>query len=367
MTEEKMKRKPRQDKKKVGCDWCGKIFDKKSCEIERSKHNFCSHKCYAEWSSKNLRGEKKNTWKGGREVICFYCGKKFWLSPNKLQRNKHYFCSDDCYRVWWKKNNLGEKSPNWKRGKIKRVCICCGKDFFVHASTIDNGRGKYCSWGCYLKWKFEDKEGERKPGWKGGKIKRVCRFCGKEFKVHPNVIRRKGGVYCSKKCYLKLKSEKKKGVTKLTKICLVCGKEFVTLLSCVNIGKGKYCSKRCARQIQKFPQHHTKPELIFEEICKKNNLPFHYVGDSKLWIGKDKKLNPDFCELNGKKIVVEIFGNYWHSPLQNPKIGEEATLAFRKKHYKKYGWKSYFIWETDLMREDAEEFVLYLFEKEGIV
>ena len=26
-----------------------------------------------------------------------------------------------------------------------------------------------------------------------------------------------------------------------------------------------------------FPTHHTKPELKFEEICKSNNLPFHYV------------------------------------------------------------------------------------------
>ena len=124
---------------------------------------------------------------------------------------------------------------------------------------------------------------------------------------------------------------------------------------------------RVRRRKQKIPSHHTKPELIFEEICKNNNLLFHFVGDSQLWIGKEKKLNPDFCELNGKKIVVEIFGDYWHSPLQNPKIREGATLAFREKHYKKYGWKSVFVWENDLKRKDAEQFVLTLLKKEGAI
>ena len=108
----------------------------------------------------------------------------------------------------------------------------------------------------------------------------------------------------------------------------------------------------------KMPRHHTKIELIFEEMCKKHNLPFHYVGDSSLWIGKKKGLNPDFIEANGKKIVVEIFGDYWHSLLLNPNLREDATLPYRKRHYKKYGWKMIVFWESDLKREDAEQFVL---------
>lgn len=124
---------------------------------------------------------------------------------------------------------------------------------------------------------------------------------------------------------------------------------------------------RKQREKQKMLIHHTKPELKFEEICKNNNLPFHYVGDSQLWIGKEKKLNPDFCELNGKKIVIEIFGEYWHSQLYNPKIPIQATLSFRKEHYKKYGWKSVFVWGNDLKRKDAEQFVLNLLKKEGAI
>ena len=121
------------------------------------------------------------------------------------------------------------------------------------------------------------------------------------------------------------------------------------------------------REKVRMPRHHTKPELIFEEICKKHNLPFHYVGDGQLWIGKRKKLNPDFIEANGKKICIEIFGDYWHSLLLNPKLREDATLSYRKGHYKKYGWTSIFLWENDLKRADTEQFVLSVLKKNKIM
>ena len=119
---------------------------------------------------------------------------------------------------------------------------------------------------------------------------------------------------------------------------------------------------------KKISKQQTKPELIFEEICKKYNLPFHYVGDGQLWIGKSKKrLNPDFIEANGERICVEIFGDYWHSLLLNPKLKECTTLAYRRRHYKRYKWQSVFLWETDLLREDAEAFVLHTLRKEDVI
>ena len=113
-----------------------------------------------------------------------------------------------------------------------------------------------------------------------------------------------------------------------------------------------------ARKKQRFPKSRTKPERIFEEICKKHNLPFHYTGDGQLWIGKRRLLNPDFIEANGNKILVEIFGDYWHSPLLRPKMKEIQHPLYREKHYKKYKWQPIFIWESDLKRSDAEHFVL---------
>lgn len=117
---------------------------------------------------------------------------------------------------------------------------------------------------------------------------------------------------------------------------------------------------REARKHRNFPKSRTNPEVKFEDICIKYNLHFKYTGDGSLWIGKkeERQLNPDFIQADGQKIVVEIMGEWWHSPLLNHKVPVYANLNYRKKHYKKYGWKSYFIWETDLVRPDAEQFVL---------
>lgn len=142
--------------------------------------------------------------------------------------------------------------------------------------------------------------------------------------------------------------------------CEVCGKEKKVRKDRLEIGWGRFCSQKCKRKKLRMPTHHTKPELIFEQICKNNNLDFHYVGDGSLWIGKkeEKQLNPDFIEANGKKICVEIMGAYWHSPLLNPKIKKNRILTIRENHYKKYKWQSIFIWDTDLFRKDAEKYVL---------
>ena len=118
---------------------------------------------------------------------------------------------------------------------------------------------------------------------------------------------------------------------------------------------GKKLTEEQKRKWRRQQTHRTKPELIFDEICKKNNLPFKYTGDGSFWI---HNINPDFVEVNGKKIAVEIFGDYWHSPLLNKNLREDATLIYRKKTLKKYGWKLIVFWQTDLLRKDAEQFVL---------
>lgn len=43
---------------KVECEHCGKSFDKKSAEVKRTKHDFCSKQCKSDYfSNKNLEGK----------------------------------------------------------------------------------------------------------------------------------------------------------------------------------------------------------------------------------------------------------------------------------------------------------------------
>lgn len=121
---------------------------------------------------------------------------------------------------------------------------------------------------------------------------------------------------------------------------------------------------RKARKCQVVPTHHTKPELMFESVCKKYNLPFKYTGDGTFWI---HNINPDFIECNGKKIAIEIFGEYFHSPLFNYNLKENRTLPYRKKILKRYGWNLIVFWQTDLDRVDAEQYILNILNKRGYV
>ena len=128
---------------------------------------------------------------------------------------------------------------------------------------------------------------------------------------------------------------------------------------------------RAKRKDRRFPRHHTKPELKYDEICQKNLIEAIYTGDGSFWIPKRRKSrsrNPDFIMFNnGHKFVIEIDGDYWHSPLLNPKRCSDTDYKERIAHYKKYGWICISFWESDIMMPNGEIFVLSLLKKRGAI
>ncbi|KKN15899.1 hypothetical protein LCGC14_0981220 [marine sediment metagenome] len=79
-----------------------------------------------------------------------------------------------------------------------------------------------------------------------------------------------------------------------------------------------------------------KPETFLIDLIEKNKLPFKYVGDGSFII---ERKNPDFVNINGKKQVIEFFGEYWHQ-------GEEPQD--RIDLFAKYGFSTLVIWEREL-------------------
>ena len=67
---------------------------------------------------------------------------------------------------------------------------------------------------------------------------------------------------------------------------------------------------------------------------------YKYVGDFSFWI---ESYNPDFININGKKKIIELFGDYWHNLPEYKKRDKE-----RLKTYKKYGYDVLIIWEHEL-------------------
>lgn len=109
----------------------------------------------------------------------------------------------------------------------------------------------------------------------------------------------------------------------------------------------------------------TKPEKAFREIADTNSLPFRYTGDGKEAIGGKC---PDFVHLS-KKIVVEIFGQAYHSPLfAFFNVNYKRTHKGTTEHYKKHGYKCIIFWDRDLVgRKDAGGFVLSVLAKERAI
>ncbi len=94
--------------------------------------------------------------------------------------------------------------------------------------------------------------------------------------------------------------------------------------------------KRYKKGVNRKPN---KPETILKDLIKKNDLPFNYVGNGKVWLNG---FNPDFLSKNPKHII-ELYGDYWHNL---PK--EKAKHKRRMSAYNSIGYKPLVIWEHEL-------------------
>lgn len=83
----------------------------------------------------------------------------------------------------------------------------------------------------------------------------------------------------------------------------------------------------------------TGPERHLTEIIEKEGLPFKYVGNGEFILGGKC---PDFLNTNGKKQLIELFGEYWHDIFD---IGE------RTNYFKQFGFNTLIIWESELQDE----------------
>ena len=90
----------------------------------------------------------------------------------------------------------------------------------------------------------------------------------------------------------------------------------------------------------------TQPEQSLIDLIYTFNLPVKYVGDGSFWIGGKPPKNPDFIFLDSK-IIIEVFGDYWHSE-EVQGVKPEQHMQDYINHYKKYGYKCLIFWENEV-------------------
>ncbi len=110
-------------------------------------------------------------------------------------------------------------------------------------------------------------------------------------------------------------------------------------IGCRNWENPEYRKRVCKRRAM------STPEIRFASLVQEHNLPYRFVGNGDLWLGRR---NPDFVHLSEPRLI-EIWGDYYHKG-QNP----EDRVAY----FEKYGYSTLVIWASELCKPDTLEKVL---------
>jgi len=129
--------------------------------------------------------------------------------------------------------------------------------------------------------------------------------------------------------------------------CEICNKKFNNPLSFGGHLIGAHKSEKHKESLRKFilkrgPQK--SPNGGERKLLRiLNNLhlrEWKFVGNGRVILGGK---NPDFINVNGKKLIIELFGKYWHTG-ENPKDREKIFVPF--------GYRTLVIWYSELRNEE---------------
>jgi 5-methylcytosine-specific restriction endonuclease McrA len=209
---------------------------------------------------------------GGKiKRICVVCGKNFFVYPYLVKKGYGKVCSKECRYIWLSKQLKGDKNSRYNR--VERICEICSKTFYVVPSVIKVGKGRFCSKNCANKWQSIYRKRENNPTWKGGGVKMSCIICGKEFIAGLWEVK-DGRKYCSIKCTEKgrVKFYKKEnhynwkgGITKTVERIRKNFKYSDWRLKVYE--RDKFICQKCGAKGGYLHAHHIKPfSQILEEL-----------------------------------------------------------------------------------------------------
>lgn len=138
--------------------------------------------------------------KSNKKILaaCDDCGKV------RVTTKKYHALCGSCMQKG-ERNNLfgrtGKDSTGWKGGLVKCICEYCGKEFEVYPSQVKKGYGKFCSHSCAAK----NRKGENNSNWQGGiSFEPYCEKFDEPFREY---LRDKFG----RVCFLCPKTEEENG------------------------------------------------------------------------------------------------------------------------------------------------------------
>lgn len=234
---------------KTNCAYCGKEIDRSKFRVKKGR-TYCNSKCQMKYEYGNgLRDPKAITKKAHEKM------------RQLIKEGKHPFQREDVreilrqvmqtpeHRLKARLAKLGSKNgmygkrgklhPNWN--SIECKCQNCGKAFYVKASHVAVGEGKYCSKEC-----FDDIRS----------VKIECFNCSKLFKVP--MSRQNTAKYCSFNCAREAKTGEGAPNWRGGKSFEPYPPEFNNLLKERIRERDNYICQSCGTKENKraFPVHH---------------------------------------------------------------------------------------------------------------
>lgn len=95
-----------------------------------------------------------------------------------------------------------------------------------------------------------------------------------------------------------------------------------------------------ARAIIQGSTNMPRPNLVEQKLARflDSRYPgdWKYVGDGSVILGRK---NPDFINVNGRKLIIEMFGDYWHQ-------GHDPED--RAKAFEPFGFRTLVIWQSEM-------------------
>jgi hypothetical protein len=257
------------------------------------------------------------------EYKCLYCGKTFYA----YESEKRKYCSLAC----------AYKSPSrvWCKGK-KGVVVSWNKGLSANPNLPNFDPRLLSIAEAAKKQNREFMEGEKNPAKRPEVRKKISesKKGDKNPSKRPDVrqklsLKRKGWKH------IKNPEEVKKKISQTLK-----GRKFTEEHKRKLQQRWKdvdFKNKAIETIMKSCKKKPNKVELKFEKLLN-DVLPneYRYVGNGQFFLaGKC----PDFLNVNGKKKVIEVFGDYWHK-------GENPSELIN--HYRTYGFDCLIVWEHEL-------------------
>lgn len=262
---------------------------------------------------------------------------------------------------------------------IKRICRFCKAHFEVYPSAIKVGRGKSCSRLCANRFLGQKHKGVPRPDDIRMRISESSKGKIVSLEARKNLSKAHKGQKHSLE-QRQIMSTIMSGVNNpfYSKEHTTETKETMSASHKRAWQDQKYRAKQVqiALELWRNPNYvakmmkarstkPTKPERKLKNILDRNLPEFQYNGDGRLGIMIGGQI-PDFPNVNGEKLLIEVFGDYYHST-------EVVGDAWRRSElgkimvYNSLGWKCLVIWEHELEELTEEEVVnkIRCFRKES--